>query len=175
MTLMDIHSSESTQAYAVVGQFLAREALLLDDNQLWEWFDLLAEDLDYEIPIRETKKRGEGSEFIDGAYHMKDTKSSMRHRIDRLFSGKAWAEDPASRTTRVVGSTLVTGERAPGEITASSNIIVYRERALQPRHEWIAGRRDDVIRISEGGAQLVHRRVKLAHTILNTSNLGIFL
>lgn len=175
MSMLASPTDTAVHNYMQVSQFLALEASLLDQNLMWEWFELLADDYNFEIPIRVSQQRDAGSEYTAGAYHMKDTKGSTRKRIERLFSGHAWAEDPASRTCRVVGSVLVTGERGPGELTVSSSILVYRERGLSRNHDLIAGHRSDVVRLTDDGPRLVERVVHLAHTILSTSNLGIFL
>jgi 3-phenylpropionate/cinnamic acid dioxygenase small subunit len=175
MTVMDETGLVSAAQYFEIAQFLGREAALLDENKLWDWFALLADEFEYVVPIRVTKPRDTGSEQVDGAYRASDTKGSLKYRIDRLYSGHAWAEDPASRTCRVVGSIVVHGEVAPGEFEVSNSLLVYRERGRLPDHDLICGQRQDVIRLSSGGPKLVKRTVNLAHTILTTPNLGLFL
>lgn len=176
MTLVDVETSVTPTEHLQIVQFLGLEAQLLDENRLWEWFDLLAEDFEYEVPIRVTRPRETGEEHVVGAHHAKDTKGSTRKRVERLYSGHAWAEDPASRTTRTVGSIYVAGQSAPGEFDVKSSLTLYRERGLTPRHDLLCGQRSDVIRLDVGsGPRLVRRTVRLSHTILATSNLGIFL
>ena len=175
MSLQISPMETSTDIYVQVAQFLALEAALLDDNRVWDWYKLLADDYQLDVPIRIARKRGAGDEFVAGSHHMKDTKGSTEKRILRLFSGHAWAEDPPSRTCRVVGSVVILGERLPGEFEVSSSLILYRERGLTPAHTIIAGKRSDIIRVTENGLELVARTMHLAHTILNTSNLGVFI
>jgi N,N-dimethyl phenylurea N-demethylase beta subunit len=164
----------SAEQHTEIAQFLGREAALLDQNLLWDWFELLADDFDYEVPIRITQPRDMGGEHRHGNYHAKDTKGSIHKRIERLYSGHAWAEDPASRTCRVVGSIVVTSERAPGEFEVVNSLMLYRERGLTPKYDLLCGQRHDVIRL-DGGPLLVKRTVQLAHTIINSPNLGVFL
>jgi 3-phenylpropionate/cinnamic acid dioxygenase small subunit len=175
MTLVDETTSVSAAHYFEIAQFLGREAALLDENKLWDWFALLADDFDYVVPIRVTKPRDTGGEQVEGSHRARDTKGSIKYRIDRLYTGHAWAEDPASRTCRVVGSIVVQGEVAPGEFEVSNSLMLYRERGRLPDHDLICGQRQDVIRLSAEGPRLVKRTVNLAHTILNTPNLGLFL
>jgi 3-phenylpropionate/cinnamic acid dioxygenase small subunit len=175
MTVINETFSVSATQYFEIAQFLGYEAALLDENKLWEWFALLAEDFEYTVPIRVTKPRDTGSEQVPGAYRAHDTKGSLKYRIERLYSGHAWAEDPASRTCRVVGSIFVECEVAPGEFKVSNSLMVYRERGRLPDHDLICGQRNDVIRLSADGPLLLKRTVNLAHTILPTPNLGLFL
>ena len=149
MTLIDQMTTSATVSadeYTQVCQFLAREARLLDQNRLWEWFELLAEDFTSEVPVRVTLARAATekdpfAEFKPGVYHAQDTKGSARVRIERLFSGYAWAEDPPSRTVRSVGSVEVTGRRNVGEYDVWSALLLYRERGLEPEHQFISANR----------------------------------
>ena len=96
-------------------------------------------------------------------------------RIERLFSGYAWAEDPPSRTVRSVGSVEVTGRRSVGEYDVWSALLLYRERGLEPEHQFISANRSDVLRRTDASFEIVERKIWLAHTIVNTPNLGLFL
>ena len=170
----------TAQEYVEISQFLAREARLLDQNLLWEWYATLADDYTSEVPIRVTLARSEIikdslAEFKTGVHHANDTKGSTRIRIERLFSGFAWAEDPSSRTVRSIGSIEVSKSQKENEFDVSSALLLYRERGLEPDHQFISANRHDVIRLTSDGLQLVHRMVYMAHTIVNTPNLGIFL
>ena len=47
-----------------VEQFLYHEAALLDDRRFHEWLELLTDDVEYWMPIRSTRARGdEANEF----------------------------------------------------------------------------------------------------------------
>jgi 3-phenylpropionate/cinnamic acid dioxygenase small subunit len=183
MTLIDQTTSTaavSADEYTQICQFLAREARLLDQNRLWEWFELLAEDFRSEVPIRVTLPRAASekdhlAEFKTGVYHAQDTKGSARVRIQRLFSGYAWAEDPPSRTVRSVGSVEATARGSGGEYEVWSALLLYRERGLEPDHQFISANRTDVLRRTSTDLEIVDRKVWLAHTIVDTPNLGLFL
>jgi 3-phenylpropionate/cinnamic acid dioxygenase small subunit len=170
----------SSQDYTACSQFLSLEATLLDENRLWEWFELLADDFTCHVPVRVALPRAATdkdphAEFKTGTYHIKDNKGSTRVRIERLFTGYAWSEDPPSRTVRSVGSVRVSGLRNASEFEVSSALVLYRERGLEPDHQLICGNRSDVIRRTDSGLKLVERTVRLAHTIVDTPNLGLFL
>lgn len=161
--------------HARVSQFLAEDAALLDANMLWEWYERLADDFVYEIPMRVVRERGGGSEFPAGAYRQRDSRGTVRQRIERLETGHAWAEDPATRTLRIVSNTVLVDVDQDGVVSAQSAVLLYREQVQDPTPELIAGRRLDRIRFSGESPKLVARTVWLAHTTLNTANLGVFL
>jgi 3-phenylpropionate/cinnamic acid dioxygenase small subunit len=173
-------STVSADDYFQVSQFLGREARLLDQLRLWEWYEMLADDFTSWVPVRVTLKRefvekDPFAEFKTGVVHSEDTKGSTKIRIDRLYSGYAWAEDPCSRTVRSVGSIEITGVRESGEFEVASALLLYRERGLEPAHQFISANRIDAIRRTDQGLELVERNVYLAHTIVDTPNLGLFL
>lgn len=158
----------------IAADFLAREALLLDERRFRDWYALLADDLQYDIPIR-IAMRDYAAEFPEGAYRISDSKAHIHIRINRLESDHAWAEVPPSRTLRVVGSLLVEpGERAD-EIAVISAMLLYRQRGSDEPGDVIPVRRHDVLRLGAGGVQLCKRRALITETVLHTPNLGVFL
>ena len=155
-------------------QFLGLEAKLLDDRRFWDWFELLDDELVYEVPIRTVREFG-GEEFVPGAYRLRDDKSMVRTRIKRLYTGSAWAEDPPSRTVRVVGSLLVEPTPDDQVVAVESALLLYRHRAQDEHGDTIAARRLDRIRFTDQGPRLLARTIILADTVLTTPNLGVFL
>lgn len=170
-----IHQPVDASLYHSVSQFLAEEVVLLDENRLWEWYELLDDEFTYKIPIRVVRERGVGSVFPAGFYRQRDSKSTVKYRIERLDSGHGWAEDPASRTVRVLGPVAVSPTEDPDTVLAKSSILLYREQFQDPEPDFIAGRREDRITFSNGRPRLRSRIVWLAHPTLNSSNLGVFL
>ena len=67
---------------------------------------------------------------------MKDTYASMRLRVDRLQTEHAWAEDPPSRTRRVVTNIRVR-ELGPGEVTV--NVLAPGYTATAPVLDTLEG------------------------------------
>ena len=82
-----------------VEQFYHREAALLDERRFEDWLELLADDLSYWMPVRETRAAGqEAGEFSrpgEGAL-FDETKALMIVRVRKLRTGFAWAEEPHS-------------------------------------------------------------------------------
>ena len=170
----DVLGTDDPRIIDVVTRFLAHEARLLDEGQDEDWYNLLDEDLLYTIPIRlATDPRS--MEIDRSAFRIHDTKAHIRTRIDRLATGHAWAEMPASRTLRLVGSVEITGTPASDIVEASSALLVYRQRGIDPYHDFIPCRRNDRLRLTIDGVRLLSREVILTETILSTANLGVFL
>jgi 3-phenylpropionate/cinnamic acid dioxygenase small subunit len=157
-------------------QFLYREAELLDETRYEQWLTTcLGEDLEYLIPTRTTRERAAGvSEFSDDSFHIKDTYGSIRVRVNRLLTEHAWAEDPPSRTRRVVTNVRVR-ELGDGEAAVRSYLTLYRSQWDTTDYDLLVGERQDVLHLHDDGWRLRRRVVLLAHTILDTPNLGVFL
>ena len=158
----------------IAADFLAREALLLDERRFRDWYVLLDDQIEYVVPMR-IAMRDYAEEFPAGAYRISDSKSHINIRINRLESDHAWAEVPPSRTLRVVGSLLVEpGERAD-EIAVISAMILYRQRGSDDLGDVIPVRRHDVLRVTADGVRLLKRKALITETVLHTPNLGVFL
>lgn len=156
--------------------FLYREAQLLDENQNSTWFETcVSKELDYRIPVRTTRERAAGvSEFASDSFHWKEGFYGMQMRVKRLATEHAWAEDPPSRTRRLVTNIRVR-ERADGEAEVRSYLQLYRSQWDTTDFDLIVGERQDVLRIENGEWRLLRRLVLLDHTTLGTANLGVFL
>jgi len=154
-------------------QFLVDEAALLDDNCMEEWLALLSEDISYEVPIRQIRRRTEDPIPPD-AWHMKEDITSIKMRVSRLGTKSAWGEDPPSRTRRLI-SNLRAEVKDPLTINATSNILVYYGRGDVSEHTILAAERHDVLYRSTGGLRLLRREVLLSHATLPVQSLGIFI
>src|SRR5437762_1574720 len=89
--------------YNEVLQFLYEEAAFLDNDDLQGWAGVLAPDIVYRAPVRITTGRGQGRGFHPVMTHFEEDIMSLGMRIYRLdHTTSAWAEDPPSRTRRLV-------------------------------------------------------------------------
>ncbi len=167
-------TTDDLQLLWAATDFLYREAELLDDWRLHEWLTMLAEELDYRVPVRVSRIRvgGERS-FSDRAYHMVCDRSSMHARVSRFDTGFAWAEETASRTRRIVGNVRV-AHAAPDALAVRSNFHLARSRDDFPT-TLLTGERHDVLVRTVDGLRLRERLVLLDHTYLPTENLAIIL
>ena len=139
-----------------VEDFLFREAALLDDWRLDDWVDLFAEDGRYIVPTTDLPDGDPQRDlvFID------DDITRLRARAVRLNSRHAHREYPWSRTRRFVSNVRVE-ETAAGELSVSSNVLVYRFRAGEGAP--YVGSIDYILRRNGNGGdfQIAYRRAVL--------------
>ena len=163
--------------YHAVVEFLYDEACLLDEIRLQEWGATLATDLVYGAPLRQTRPFAtQEASVIRTMQHYHDNYRSIMGRIMRLTGTKsAWAEDPPSRTRRLVTNVLVYEGDAPGEYVVRSNLLVTRSRFNFDQLDLISGERHDVLRRDGASFKLARREIILDQAVLGTPNLAIFL
>lgn len=158
---------------AIAQTFLGQEAKMLDERRFWDWYALLDDELEYYVPIRQSKLAF-ADEVEAGSFRIKDNKQHVQIRIKRLECGAGWAETPPSRTLRVVGSVLVERTERSDVILVESALLLYRQRGHDERGDIIPVRRQDLLRVSDDGVRLLKRTALLTEAVLTTPNLGVF-
>ena len=156
-----------------VEEFLYHEASLLDERRLDEWLALCTDDIHYWMPIRRTMNvKDLESEFTQpGAMaYFDDDKRTLGMRIQRLAVGKAWAEDPPSRTRHMISNVRVVKANA-NEIAVALNFQLYRTRLNSEEDSWI-GRREDTLRRENGALKLARRYIYLDQTVILSQNMS---
>lgn len=163
----------TTDLQREIEQFLYHEAQLLDDERFHEWLDLLADDLVYVIPLRESVQGG-ASQFVDpdggelGFVLMDEDKTSMALRIARLDTGMAYAELPPSVTKRLITNVRVAPAEDGDGLSIDSNFACLQLRLRADRSETIFfGSRRDRLRKVSGSWMIAAREVRLAQPILD--------
>jgi biphenyl 2,3-dioxygenase beta subunit len=160
-----------------VEQFLYYEAQLLDEWRYREWFDLLAEDLHYWMPIRRNRLRRQrvdnevaprGLEMA----HFDDDKASMNVRIIQKETGKHWAEEPPSRTRHLVSNVRLAFRSDDDALDVRSNFIIYRNRLEAEVDVW-AGERYDVLRRKGASFEIAKRTILLDQNVVLSKNLSV--
>ena len=160
-------------AYARVLHFLYEEAALLDSRQFDAWLGLMTEDIVYRAPVPLVGEGPTQGYATDGHFFYENLES-LTHRVRRLGTGLAWAEDPPSRTCRLVSNVRV--ETTGGDqLAAMSNFLIYRSRGDSSRPDLLAGERHDVLREVAGQLKLARREVLLAQPVLGLPSLSFFL
>ena len=159
-----------------IEQFLFAEAALLDERRFDEWYALLAEDLHYYMPAQTNlgRSQAELGELHQAAY-FDDDKEYIGLRIKRLHTGRAWAEEPSSRTRHLVSNVRLMLLQVDGEVEANSIFYVYRSR-LERQLDQFVGQRTDVLRRADNmyGWQIARRSIYLDQATLLSGNLSIF-
>jgi 3-phenylpropionate/cinnamic acid dioxygenase small subunit len=158
-----------------VEQFLYREAWLLDNYRLREWFDLLTDDVRYLVPTIETV-RGSQARYRDDVpyYHLVDwDKRIIDLRLRQIETGLNHCEIPASVVQRIVANVFVDGTDGDDALKAYSNV-----QATLVRHgvydTVFKARREDKLRRLNGERKIAERKVELLLSYLPRT-LPIFL
>lgn len=154
-------------------EFLYYEAELLDSRKLDEWLNLLTDDIHYWMPIRRTTQAKETHlEFTKpgGVAFFDDDKRVLTMRVERLAVGRAWAEDPPSRTRHLITNVRV-ADFDGDEITVHCNFQLYRTRLNSEENSWM-GRRIDTLRRIDGKIKLAKRHIFMDQTVILSQNLS---
>lgn len=106
-----------------VEDFLYREAALLDEWRLEEWLELLTEDAIYQIPPTDVPE-GDARNTL---FIIADDALRIRSRVKQLLGKSAWAENPHSRTRRMITNVQVLGAENEN-ILITANFTVHRMR-----------------------------------------------
>ncbi|QLQ36706.1 aromatic-ring-hydroxylating dioxygenase subunit beta [Micromonospora robiginosa] len=104
-----------------VSQFLFREARLLDEWRLLEWYDeMLTDDIRYSVPA--TDVRGEPADALG---LIDDDAARLRQRVEQLLNGEVWCESPRSRTNRMISNVEILADRGT-HLDVAANVVAYR-------------------------------------------------
>jgi p-cumate 2,3-dioxygenase subunit beta len=125
---MAIVTAEQLQTITrqTIEDFLYEEAALLDEWRLDEWLELLTEDATYEVPATDAPDGDPQSAL----FLVADDKLRIRSRVGQLLGKSAWAENPPSRTRRMISNVRI--RSVEGEnISVTANFVVYRMRFEQ--------------------------------------------
>jgi p-cumate 2,3-dioxygenase beta subunit len=102
-------------------EFLVDEAALLDDWRLQDWLQLLAEEARYLVPALDTP----AGDWRKTLFLISDDMKTLRSRVAQLMGRTAWAENPKSRTRRLVTNFRILGTEG-GLTRASANFAIWR-------------------------------------------------
>ncbi len=142
-----------------VEDFLYREAELLDRWDLDGWLELFTPEGDYLIPPLD------GAEGDPGiALHLvADDPVRLHSRVHQLLARSAWAENPKSRTRRLVTNVRAV-ERDGGPVHVRANFVVHR--FTQHAHDSYVGEYDHELVRTLAGLRFARRTARLDHTTL---------
>jgi 3-phenylpropionate/cinnamic acid dioxygenase small subunit len=156
-----------------VEQFLYAEAALLDARRYRDWLGLVADDIEYWMPIRRTVNNADlDREFTkpgEMAY-FDDDRAYLEMRVKKLEAGSAWSEDPPSRSRHFVSNVRIL-DVVGDEITLEACFHLYRSRLESDTDSWI-GRRVDVLRRTGDSFRLAKRHLFLDHTVIQSTNMS---
>lgn len=158
-----------------IERFYRLEARLLDEERHAEWYDLLADDLFYWMPLRENRfRRDDRPELCpDNMALFDERKVDIAVRIGRLASKLVWTEDPPTRHVYIISNVEAFGTTIPGEYEVHCAFVQYRNRS-EHDEAMLCGRRRDLLRAVDGGFQVARRLILLPQSVLLTKNLSAF-
>lgn len=158
-----------------VYRFLTREARALDEEDYETWFGMLAADLHYWMPARETVMRhDEAPEDPRRMYFYNETVASLRQRVARLGTGTAWSENPRTRYRHLITNVEVGPGETSDTYAVRSNVLVYRNRLAREEY-WMVAAREDLLRRDGGVLKLARRKITLDQNTLLSKNLNVYL
>ena len=165
-----------------IEQFLYQEAWLLDERRFEEWLALFSDDARYWMPTRRTVAKSQTNARTSVSEELAvegelgwfdDGKIGLLARVMRLQGGIAWAEDPPSRTRRIVTNIHVEVGDGEGEYRVRSYFLLHRTRHQSARETFV-GHRNDVLRRTPDGLRIARREIVLDETVLSSPNLSVF-
>lgn len=140
-----------------VEEFLFRESRLLEEERFDEWLSLLTSDVEYTMPIRETRTTRAESIQADGLKWFDHDRVALENWVKRLGTGMAHAETPPSRTRRFVTNVTIR-TITEGELEVESNVLLFQSR-LEHSDAWFVALRADRMVRDGGEWKLSSRRI----------------
>jgi 3-phenylpropionate/cinnamic acid dioxygenase small subunit len=164
-----------------VGEFLYREAALLDERRYGEWLALLADDIRYWMPMRRNVKFGEENrEFTRETTDIiwfDEGKETLTRRVRQIETGIHWAEEPVSRIAHLVTNVQVVdatpSQAEPREVAVKCRFLIYRNR-VETETDILVGKREDLLRRGDAAWQIARRKIILDQNVLLSKNLTFF-
>lgn len=147
-------SSLHTVTRAQVEELFYQEAALLDAWRLQEWLDLLTEDVTYEVPATDIPD-GDPKRTL---FLIADNAERLHSRVRQLLGKSAWAENPPSRTRRLITNVRLL-EVTDETLRVTANFAVYRIRfghtdTYVGRYEYTLVQREGALKIHKRKAIL---------------------
>jgi 3-phenylpropionate/cinnamic acid dioxygenase small subunit len=159
-----------------VQQFYYHEAALLDDRRFTDWIALFDASATYRMPLRRTVPPRERKLEFSAANELSifdESYRDLRQRVVKLHTGKAWAEEPPSRTRHCVSNVRVWREGP--RLAVCSNFILHQGRFERDSYIYYGERHDELVE-SDGafGLSIASRLILLDHTTLEVPAVSIF-
>jgi p-cumate 2,3-dioxygenase beta subunit len=148
MNMQDITRAE-------VETFLARDAWLLDTWQLQEWLGLFSPQARYQVPSTDCPD----GDPVNSLYLIDDDFRQLCFRVKRFNMPQGHAEQPHSRTQRLVTNVLLHGVR-DGALAVTAAFLIARTRHGLQDH--FVGRYELRLVSDDGALKFVQRRAVLS-------------
>ena len=163
--------------------FFYDEADALDERRYDDWLAMLAEDLEYFVPMQRNVSLGEHADAMEftrakaDIHWFEEDKWTLAKRVEQIRTGVHWAEVPISRVAHLVANVRLTevapSLEAPETVTASCRFVVSQNRQETENYLFV-GRRTDTLRRDGARWLLARRKVILDQNVLLAKNLTVF-
>lgn len=160
--------------FAIEAHYRA-EVRLWQTGQYREWLkEMVAEDIHYWMPIYEQRfiRDRRPDPTPDDAAIYNDDYGELNQRVERLYTGTVWMEDPPSKIRYFVSNTEAF-DMGNGEFDVYSNLLVYRNRRQLETSVHTMGREDKLRRVGDG-FQVFRRKLLLDARVTQDKNLYFF-
>jgi len=115
-------SDDGVPSRSAVETFFFMEARILDEWRLEDWLGLLTASATYQVlPLAL-----DAAEAERAVYLVDDDHARLRARVGQLLRRNAWAENPRSRTRRLITNVEVERDPGSGHVLARANFAVWR-------------------------------------------------
>ncbi|MDX3901420.1 MAG: 3-phenylpropionate/cinnamic acid dioxygenase subunit beta [Sphingobium sp.] len=165
-----------SELYSRIVEAYYDEAETLDALRFAEWTEWLAKDVRYTCPQRLTRSLKDQDKSIDRrVMHFDENHGTLSARVRRLRGNSAFAEDPPSRTRRLITNIRITEADEPGAYAVRSYFLLTRSRFENANLALMSGERRDIVRDLGDRFELASREIILDQAVLGMPNLAIFL
>jgi 3-phenylpropionate/cinnamic acid dioxygenase small subunit len=164
-----------------IEEFLTLEAELVDERKYDEWLALFAEDLAYRMPlVRNLAAPAIVNEYLTGALDVSwfdEDKVTLATRVAQIKTGVHWAEEPLSRTTRLITNVRVVNALPSfveaKDVEVNCKFLINRNRTTET-DEVLIGRRVDRLRRGVDNWLIYQRTIFINQTVLRVNSLSFF-
>jgi len=149
-----------------VEEFLYYEAKLIDEHRYEQWLELWTEDGLYWVPAN-----SDDADPTRQAMIIYDNRARLGDRIYRLTSGAAWAQQPRSRTRRLISNVEV--RETDDAYSVESNCLIAEMR--RSRQDLFAARVLHTLRPAGASMRIALKKVLLLNNDDPIDNLTFLL
>lgn len=166
----------SIELHYAISQYSYTEARMLQNHQYKEWLEqCVADDIHFWMPVIERRYRKDKrpKPGPDDMAIYSDDYSEVKQRVDRMYTGTVWMEDPASSIKYLLTNIEAFHTEQDDLFKVYTNVAYLRHRQQIERTEHV-GAREDVLRKVGDTFQLARRKIILDARVTVDKNLYFF-
>lgn len=171
----DLQSKITPELQLEITNLYYQEAYFLDNRKYKEWLELLTDDITYHMPLRETVEGVGVDNIAEDSSFFEETKTSLRTRVNRLYTKSAWVENPATRQRHFITNIFIEGTEQEHVFKVRSYFLFKRSRASTTDIEEMFGERHDTVRKINDEWKISSRIVYPDQSVITTMNMSMFL